>query len=208
MKKYRYALNLIDLVGSLSRLDRRTQELVVQLTRRGAILAKWAPADHPRAGEKPNGGWFIHANAVGDSVSTPSKRRPVDPSEAPYVAEDYQRFKTTVGDGNCVPLVQAAAGVPNHRLWKEGLSMSDRPDIPEGTAIATFVDGTYPSNSHGNHAAIFIGYGTESGKDGFYVYDQYHGQNGTQKKPGRRFIRFVDPGHSASDNGNAFSIIK
>jgi hypothetical protein len=40
-----------------------------------------------------------------------------------------------------------------------------------GTPIATFVNGTYPGTNE--HAAIFLGYGTEAGQAGFFVLDQF-----------------------------------
>ena len=41
-----------------------------------------------------------------------------------------------------------------------------------GTPIATFVGQDYPSS--GEHATIFLGYGTENNKPGFFVLDQYN----------------------------------
>ncbi len=81
--------------------------------------------------------------------------------------------------------------------------LTDRPNIPEGTAIATFVNGTYPNAAHGNHAAIFIGYGTEKGRDVIYIYDQWSG-----KAPGKRFLLFNNASGGRSNNASAFSVIK
>lgn len=178
---------------------------------RKANLLRFNPNHYPAGSGR--GGQF--APAVGspnetagviparDSSSGAAQQRPLPRSETPYVAQHYTRFKTPVGDGQCVALVQAAAGVPNHTQWQEGAPLSDRPDIPEGTAIATFVNGKYPNAPHGNHAAIFVGYGTRSGRDGIWVYDQWSG-----KAPGKRFLPFDNASRGRSNDASAFSVIK
>jgi hypothetical protein len=142
---------------------------------------------------------------------------PLPPSETPCVA-DYDKFKAEiesrkdakgnvqpVGDGQCVALVKRVPGIPQiaHEQWRPGASLADRPNIPEGTAIATFgPDGKYPNNSTGQHAAIFLRYGVKGGKEGIRVYDQYK-----DKSPGESFIAFNND-ISWSRNANAYSVIR
>ena len=154
--------------------------------------------NHRPAGT-PEGGQFASLT----DARSPASTNQLPKGETPYVAKNYKRFKTSVGSGECVPLVQAATGAPNHTKWREGARLSDHPNIPEGTAIATFVDGKYPNAAHGNHAAIFIRYGTENGRDGIYVYDQW-----STKPPGQRFLPFNNASRGRSNDASAFSVIK
>jgi len=162
-------------------------------------------SNHYPAGT-PEGGQFASRIEASDSAirdASPASGNQLPKSETPYIAKNYKRFKMPVGSGECVPLVQAATGAPNHAKWHEGARLADHPNIPEGTAIATFVDGKYPNAAHGNHAAIFVRYGTESGRDGIYVYDQWHG-----KAPGQRFLLFNNASRGRSNDASAFSVIK
>jgi hypothetical protein len=130
------------------------------------------------------------------------------------VAKDYKSFTSQVGDGQCVRLVQEAADVPNHTLWHEGLSLANRPDIPDGTAIATFFDGVYPSQPTGNHAAIFMRYDVNAqGQPGIEVYDQYVRTNPPPgmpkiKAPGERFILFGNGTGPAISDASRYSVIR
>ena len=123
--------------------------------------------------------------------------------------------KPKVGDGDCVALVRLYAHAPNHRMWKEGEKVLDLKGIAPGTAIATFVNGRYPSNDTGNHAAFFLRHG-KSGT-GFWVIDQWK----TRPGHGSKLLissRFITAQHkkqladgswpSASDNADAFSVIE
>ena len=75
-----------------------------------------------------------------------------------------------IGSKQCVALVQKfTPGVGNTSLWKEGEPVLGNKDIVPGTAIATFINGRYPSAPHGNHAAYFVAQGV----DGFFVMDQW-----------------------------------
>jgi hypothetical protein len=51
-------------------------------------------------------------------------------------------------------------------LWKEGEKVKGAA-IQTGTAIATFIDGEYPSHPTGNHAAIYV----EQNASGLVVWD-------------------------------------
>jgi hypothetical protein len=71
--------------------------------------------------------------------------------------------------------------------------------IQRGTAIATFIDGKYPNQPHGNHAAVYI---SQDG-NAIWVYDQWTGK-GVHKRP----IRFKGGVGYASDDGDAYYVIE
>lgn len=128
----------------------------------------------------------------------------------PYVysrVEDLDKAEL-VGSQQCVALVQHYAKAPATLLWKEGKTVKGEVAIAKGAAIATFVDGKYSNNSHGNHAALYIG--QDSG--GIWMMDQWKGD---PKKPkvSKRYVRskgknadgaYIDP----SNNADAFSVIE
>lgn len=65
-----------------------------------------------------------------------------------------------------------------------------------GTPIATFVNGIYPQGpGTEEHAAIFLGYGTEAGQAGFFVLDRYFQQpvNPASEPAEVRFVGFANP---------------
>lgn len=103
-----------------------------------------------------------------------------------------------VGTGQCVAFVQECTNAPNTSLWKEGKKVKGA-ILDKGTAIATFVDGKYPNNSTGNHAAIYV----EQEAAGIWVYDQWVKQGMVKK----RLIRFKGGVGSPSNDGDAFSVI-
>jgi len=132
-----------------------------------------------------------------------------DPTAAPtpdrvtagttFVCSDPSSYnKQVIGNGQCVQFVQECAGAPPSSQWKGGESVAGN-DIPLGTAIATFDDnGRYPNASTGNHAAIYDG----QDQNGIWVYDQWKGQ-----PVHRRFIPFRNGKGSASNDGDAYSVI-
>jgi len=95
---------------------------------------------------------------------------PPEPSE--FVVADPEKFLQdhphSIGSGQCVALVQAAAPVGRHDAWRPGAKVFGNPDIREGTIIATFKDGRYPDNRTGQHAAIYL----SQDADGIWVVDQ------------------------------------
>jgi hypothetical protein len=112
-----------------------------------------------------------------------------------------------IGNQQCVPLVEhyAKAPAPAALHWREGAVVKGNQTLAKGTAIATFVDGRYPSLPSGNHAALYV----SQDASGVWVVDQYFGSNGIHK----RLLRFkgkssdgkyIDP----SNNGDAFSVIE
>jgi len=91
------------------------------------------------------------------------------------------------------------------RTWTKGADVSDTPAILSGTAIATFIDGVYPSHAHGNHACYFIRFLDDD--SGFTVLEQH-------VRPHPNLIQTRDikyggnhPNDSVSNDGDAYSII-
>ena len=114
-----------------------------------------------------------------------------------FVAQDPGSFEgKVVGDGQCVAFVRAATSAPETAKWKEGAKAKGN-TITKGVAIATFVDGVYPSASTGNHAAIYV----SQDAAGITVWDQWKGQ-----PVHKRVIRFKGTG--GSNDGDAFSVIE
>ena len=124
-----------------------------------------------------------------------------------YAAVDSLIGKPAVGNGQCVALVEhyAHAPAPAATRWKAGQVVKGQTHILKGTAIATFVNGRYPSAPTGNHAALYH----SQDQHGIWVVDQYVGSHGIHK----RLLRFkgklasgqfIDP----SNNGDAFSVIR
>lgn len=118
-----------------------------------------------------------------------------------YVAQDIEHKKlgAAIGSGECVALVQAWTGAPNTGSWRQGVAVKGNDGlISKGTAIATFVQGVYPNNRSGNHAAIYISQDAQA----IYVIDQWNGQ-GSHRRP-----IYFDNARSASNNGNGFYVIE
>lgn len=124
----------------------------------------------------------------------------------PYIAHDIatRSSKSLVGTGQCVALVQAWTGAPSTGIWQAGIKVKGNDHlITKGTAIATFVDGHYPSHASGNHAAIYLG----QNQYGIQVIDQWTNSKGAHP-PQERTIRFQDGQGSASNDGDAFSVVE
>jgi hypothetical protein len=110
-----------------------------------------------------------------------------------------------VGTHHCVALVKHYARAPASSLWREGASVKGNMLLKKGTAIATFVNGKYPNQGTGNHAALYV----SQDASGITVIDQWSG-SGTIRL--RRLIflgkdktgKYVDP----SNNGDAFSVVE
>lgn len=116
-----------------------------------------------------------------------------------YIASNPSLFQgQVVGNGQCVAFVRAAAIAPPSGQWSEGAKVKGAAILP-GTAIATFVNGQYPNNSTGNHAAIYV----SQDANAMTVWDQWKGQPVHQ-----RSIRFRGGQGSASNDGDAYSVIE
>jgi hypothetical protein len=107
-----------------------------------------------------------------------------------------------VGSGECVALVQMAAGAPHTAQWRRGARVRGN-QSPLGTAIATFDDdGRYGNHADGrSHAAILIIELTE----GLRVWDQWAGHPVAQ-----RTIRWHggDGNGDPVNDGDAYHVIE
>lgn len=122
-----------------------------------------------------------------------------------YLTENpdfWEQQLSFLGNGHCVPLVQAATGAPVTFLWRKGPWVRGNPGIPRGTAIATFTaTGRYANLDTGNHAAIYLGETSE----GLAVVDQWQAR--TPARPGRRLLSFRGGDGSPSNDGDAYFVI-
>ncbi len=120
------------------------------------------------------------------------------------VPENLLGLKTRSSE--CVALAQETLGMPLTKTWREGEKVfggnlivnGERFAIPKGAVIATFIDGLYPSNAHGNHVAIYL----SQTKEYIEVIDQWNG-----RKPGKRKIVAKEGMSDRSNNANAFSLV-
>jgi hypothetical protein len=127
-----------------------------------------------------------------------------------YVNVDTLDGKPKVSNKQCAGLVQYYTRVGRHENWKAGDRVRYSTTIKKGTAIATFVNGVYQNNVHGNHAALYVSHNA----DGIYMMDQW---DGDPAKPtiSKRFVPYKNLAKNAngswpdaSNNGDAFSIIE
>jgi hypothetical protein len=126
-----------------------------------------------------------------------------------YIYDEIDALENTelVGSHQCVALVQHYARAPQSTLWKAGGTVKGNLLIAKGTAIATFVDGKYPSHASGNHAAFFV----SQDAGGIWIMDQW---NNLERKPkvskryilsrGKKDNSYINP----SNNADAYSIIE
>ncbi len=114
--------------------------------------------------------------------------------------------KPAIGTGQCVALIEKYTNTPKpvKDFWKVGAPVRGNAALKKGTAIATFLNGKYPSNASGNHAAFYL----SSDATGICVVDQYVGSRGIHKRhlrfKGKSATGYTDP----SNNGDAFSVIE
>lgn len=112
-----------------------------------------------------------------------------------------------VGNGDCAQLIKlltpGLTGRPAS-MWKQGARVLDTTALLPGTAIATFVNGKYPDNESGQHAAFFLSYAGKA----IWVMDQWKND---KKKLGvsSRLIHPGPPrGGRLSNNAEAFYVIE
>jgi len=160
------------------------------------------------------GGMLHPTKAEGETEASKKSDKASEPKFVKgHVAKNLDQFekdakaKGHVGESDqCVALVKAAVpGIGPSSLWKEGDKITGfgKPPLERGTAIATFENGKYMNRPTGNHAAIFLEYGTKDGKQGMWVLDQ-----SAQYNAGRRFISFNSPDRSPSMRGERYSVIR
>lgn len=127
----------------------------------------------------------------------------------PWVMKNPERLV----DGNwhtksheCVAIAQETMLMPRTFKWREGEKVfggklninGENYDIPAGTVVATFINGLYPSKSHGNHVAIYYSQGANYIK----VIDQWDSRH-----PNYRNIYVKEGMTDRSNNANAFSVV-
>lgn len=112
-----------------------------------------------------------------------------------------------VGNGDCAQLIKLLTPGLKGRpasSWKQGARVLDTTALNPGTAIATFVDGKYPDNQSGQHAALFVSYAGKA----IWVMDQWKND---KRKPtvSMRLIHPAPPrAASLSNNPDAFYVIE
>lgn len=120
----------------------------------------------------------------------------------PYKCENPEQYvdHAIYGTGQCVEFIKAVALAPQTAAWKKGDVVKGNLTLVPGTAIATFDrNGQYPNHSTGNHAALYV----SQDAAGIDVVEQYKGLEKVQK----RHIRFRHGVGSASNDGDAYSVI-
>jgi len=110
-----------------------------------------------------------------------------------------------LGTHQCVALIKHYAKAPAASLWREGASVKGNMLLKKGTAIATFVNGKYPNQGTGNHAAFYV---SQDGA-GITVVDQWTG-SGTIMMRTLPFLGKDKAGNyrNPSNNGDAFSVVE
>jgi hypothetical protein len=119
-----------------------------------------------------------------------------------WIITDFEKFAgTLVGNGQCPQICQVHGHVPLTSTWVAGPKVRGNTMIPRGTAIATFINGKYPSHAHGNHVAIYI---EQDEAKGVKVFDQWQGKKGGA---GYRWLPWKDGVSDRSNDGTAMSVI-
>ena len=118
-----------------------------------------------------------------------------------WVAPDPASYAgQSVGTGECVAFVEAAASTPHTASWRKGVLVKGNA-VPAGTAIATFdPDGSYGNHTDGrSHAALFV----SEREDGLLVWDQWHDHPVSQ-----RTIHFRGGEGAPVNDGDQFYVIE
>lgn len=107
------------------------------------------------------------------------------------------------GEAGSTAFVRQVTGAPPAVLWRQGRRVADAKlgDIQRGTAIATFVDGRYPADARGRHAAIYLAHDAQK----ILVLDQAN-QAGTVKPRAIWFRRAS--GTLRGDDAGTFHVIE
>jgi hypothetical protein len=116
-----------------------------------------------------------------------------------YVCHNPEQYEgKVVGSGQCVALVQKAAGAGHTSTWSPGTRIKGAGYITPGTVIATFIGGIYPNQAHGNHAAIYISHD----EHGIRVWDQWRGHPVSQ-----RTIRYKTGDNDPSNDADFYYVV-
>jgi hypothetical protein len=112
-----------------------------------------------------------------------------------------------IGNGQCMTACKHFSGItaPTGQ-WQEGPGAANNPNLPIGTAIATFgSNGKYPTNGDQN-SGIYMGQGRNGS---ILILDQWpaHPASGTPDHPPQiREMRFND-GNTLSNSAQAYHVI-
>jgi hypothetical protein len=114
-----------------------------------------------------------------------------------------RKYLSKNGNTECVAFVQQVTGAPVTTSWKPGKRVADAApgEIFRGTAIATFVDGHYPTDNLGMHAAIYLSHNA----DHISVLDQWKSQG--EVRPRRIYFHPHGPA-SRSNDASTFYVIE
>lgn len=129
-----------------------------------------------------------------------------------YVATDPLQWtkRPSVGNGQCVALVQMATHMPNTAHWRAGVLVQGNLGLPAGTIIALFdPNGHYGNHEDGrSHAAIYMGQDSR----GIHVIDQWiERRDGTViriQNPHERTIEFQKKGRLPVDRGEDYRVVQ
>ncbi|MCM0022019.1 MAG: BPSL0067 family protein, partial [Tagaea sp.] len=137
------------------------------------------------------------AQGLEQQPRTAPERPPVSRTEGAWIVDKPESLRDTAqanggwlgvrANGQpsreCVGLVQfAVPNIGHTSTWRAGdrIAPADpsRQAIAPGTAVATFeanANGVlrYPNRDTGNHAGIFVEYGTRNGREGIWMIDQF-----------------------------------
>ena len=147
----------------------------------------------------------VASSEGGNNIYKPSKGQKIeDVVNEGYMPDDKNRAE-------CVHLVKGLVGAPSTSQWKQGQPVTRGANISPGTAIATFVKGSYPQGPltrprdhkgpySDRHAAIYLG----QTKEGIWVMDQ----DNKGKAIHTTLIPWDRPGKGDGNNGSSFSVIE
>ena len=129
-----------------------------------------------------------------------------------YVATDPLQWtkRPSVGNGQCVALVQMATHMPNTAHWRVGALVQQNLGLPAGTIIALFdPNGHYGNHEDGrSHAAIYLGQDSQ----GIHVIDQWIERRvehiGSNHSPQQRLIKFDNNNSSPVDRGENYRVVQ
>jgi hypothetical protein len=127
----------------------------------------------------------------------------------PYFIPNVRSLEGTplVGNGDCAQLVKMLTPGLKGRpasMWKQGARVLDTTALRPGTAVATFVDGQYPDNESGQHAAFFLSYAGKA----IWVMDQWKNDNRKPKVSSRVISPKPPSGGRLSNSSEAFYVIE
>ena len=174
---------------------------------RGISLDRWPRFLHDAAtraaGDASTTGRLVLAQATHPNTATDA-----GPASSPgrYVADNPRQWigQPSVGNGECVPLVQAATGAPRSAEWRRGVLVQGNMSVRFGAAIATFDD----QGRYTGHTAIYLG----QDERGIRVIDQWNrwrnGQITDQHRPSERTLHLGDTFRDTVDRGESYYVIE